>query len=159
MIRDLVRKPLFFAHHKLVERMFLRGRKKRYEIPLELVRLLLDLTEPADLTNLERYMREVEALDEELDRAREQAERLVNSLCTHPELRPVVMDQTLGVLCPACGFSAGCWGVEHCSEYDWNKACKNDSKFNPSKQSRENVCFLCELKMTKPSGEAHDERD
>jgi hypothetical protein len=64
------------------------------------------------------------------------------SACTHPNMVPSVVDQTLGAHCPDCYFSGECWD-DHMSEAHWNLACKNDLSFNPCEQSRDNVCFLC----------------
>lgn len=65
--------------------------------------------------------------------------------CSHRNIEPEFVDQTLGVYCPDCGLAQVCWQDEHVSEYLWNLACVNDKigGAKPCEQNRKDVCFLC----------------
>ncbi len=64
--------------------------------------------------------------------------------CNHPRMKAGVFDQTLGVWCPDCSFSAACWDPEHVSEQHWNQACANEDGFVPCSESRPDVCAICD---------------
>ena len=50
------------------------------------------------------------------------AKHNVSLPCTHPNLRPAFLDQTLGVYCPDCQAVQGCWENMHVSEAMWDLA-------------------------------------